>query len=49
MASVNQFKTVLFIFSILLVMQTSACESRRQARLELENQNHNHRIVANEK
>jgi len=47
MASVNQFKTVLFIFSILLVMQTSACESKRQARLKQES--HNHRIVANEK
>lgn len=47
MANVNQAKLVLFIFCILMVMQTSACESRRQAKLQ-SNQN-TERLVASER
>lgn len=33
MTNVNQFKTVLFFVCIFIVMQSSACESRRQNKM----------------
>lgn len=48
MASVNQGKFILFIFCIMFVLQTSACESRRQSQIQAA-QNNQERIIASEK
>jgi len=47
MASVNQAKVIIFIFCIMFVLQTSACESRRQSQFQAA-QNNQERIVASE-
>lgn len=48
MASVNQAKFLLFIFCIIMVMQTSACETRRQARIQ-QNDSNTERTISSEK
>ena len=34
MAGVNQVKLILFIFCIFILIQSNACETKRQARLQ---------------